>query len=255
MPFKYDFAISFAGEVRKVARQLVDLLTKKGISVFYDEYNEGEMVGKKLSTYFQKQFGENSKYVIILISKEYPLKDWTNLELSIMRDEAKKRKSEFILPVRLDDTKLLGIHDDIGFIDFREKGLEKTVEILMEKLSIEERKDIKEIDTKNEKEIKDRARKLLKEVNKEKLSVVLPEFYDFLIDINEQEEIIWVEVEMTGKIYEAGKDDPDYFAYRGIRGHISPVKINLSLVPNLDLVIANPQFLLEPFDYIPSKYL
>ncbi len=255
MSFKHDFAISFAGEVRKIAEEIANLLTKRKVKVFYDRYSEGEMLGKKLSTYFHKKYGIDTRYVIILISKEYPQKDWTNLELSIARDEAKKRKEEFILPIRLDDTKILGIHDDVGFIDFREKGIERTVNILIEKLGVSLNEDIEDkTEIFDEKDFKNEARDLLLKVNKTHINLaeLLPEFYDFLIKIEEKEEIKWVEAEMSGEIYETGKDDPEYFAYREIRGYLSPVKIASFGLSTLDMVVANPEYLMKPFNYIPS---
>jgi len=254
MTFKHDFAISFAGEVKEIAENLANLLREKKATVYYDRFFEGEMLGKKLTNYFQQKFGKEARYVIILISKEYPLKDWTNWELSIARDEAKQRKEEFILPIRLDDTKILGIHDDIGFIDLRVKSIEEAVDILIEKL------DLEEIDEKfeergeifDEKYIKDKAKELISKINKVSLSDILPEFYDFLLKINEKEEIKWVEAEMSGDIYEAGKDDPEYFKYRGIKGHLSPVKIASFGLSTLDMIIADPKYLMKPFDYIPS---
>ncbi|MHA2275600.1 MAG: TIR domain-containing protein [Candidatus Kariarchaeaceae archaeon] len=227
---------------------------EKKAKVYYDRYFEGEMLGKKLTNFFQQKYGKDARYVIILISKEYPLKDWTNWELSIARDEAKQRKEEFILPIRLDDTKILGIHDDIGFIDLREKSIEETVDILIEKLDFEETKE--DIDYRagifDEKYIKDKAKELLSKVNKVNLSDILPEFYDFLIKIDEKEEIKWVEAEMSGDIYEAGKDDPEYFKYRGIKGYLSPVKIASFGLSTLDMIIADPKYYLTPFNYIPS---
>ena len=132
--YKYDFAFSFAGEDRNIVRMIVDALNENKVNVFYDEYYEAEMLGKKLSKYFQNKFGSETKYVVVFISKYYPIKDWTNFEFSIARDEAKLRKEEYILPVKLDDTKILGIHDDIGYIDYRTKGLTGTIRLLLEKL-------------------------------------------------------------------------------------------------------------------------
>ena len=137
MNFEYDFAISFAGETREIAAKLVNSLEKEGVRVFYDKNFESKMLGKKLTTYFQETFGDKARFVIILISKEYPSKDWTNLELSIARDEAKKRSEEFILPLRLDNTKIIGIHDDVYFLDLNEKTIEEAADILLKKLKIE----------------------------------------------------------------------------------------------------------------------
>ncbi|MFX1567214.1 MAG: TIR domain-containing protein [Promethearchaeota archaeon] len=254
MTFKHDFAISFAGEVRETAEKLANLLMEKKVRVYYDRYFEGEMLGKNLSNYFQHKFGEDAKYVIILISKEYPLKNWTNLEISIARDEAKKRKEEFILPIRLDDTKILGIHDDICHIDLREKSIEEAVDLLIEKLNIEEIEEKIEdrVDDLDEKYIKEIAKDLFSKVNKVNLSEILLEYYDFLIKINDKDEIKWVEAELSGDIYEAGKDNTEYFEYRGIRGYLSPVKITSFGLSTLDMVIADPKFAMAEFNYIPS---
>ncbi len=256
MTFKYDFAISFAGEVREIAEEIANLLMEKKARVYCDRFFEGEMLGKKLSTYFEQKFGIDAKYVIILISTEYPLKDWTNWELSIARDEAKKRKEEFILPIRLDNTKILGIHDDIGFIDLREKSIKETVEILIEKLDFEEIEV--EIEDKaqkfDDKFIKNKAKELLSKANNLHITIseILPEFYDFLLKVDEKEEIKWVEAELSGSIYEVGIDNPTYFEYRGIKGYVSPYKVASLGFYTLDMIIASPEYLMKQFDYIPS---
>lgn len=73
-----------------------------------------------------------------------------------------------------------------------------------------------------------------------------------MLKIDEKEEIKWVEAELIGDIYEIGKDNPDYFAYRGVKGHLSPVKIASFGLSTLDMIIADPKYLMKPFDYIPS---
>ncbi len=256
MTFKHDFAISFAGEVREVAEKIAELLKKKEVKIYYDRYSEAEMLGKKLSTYFHKKYGADTRYVIILISKEYPNKDWTNLELSIARDEAKKRKEDFILPIRLDDTKILGIHDDIGFIDLRKKSIQGTVNILLKKLKLEypDEDNKTKIEITNEKYLKNQARELLSKVNKISINIseILPEYLDLLIKIDENEEKIWVEAELSGDIYDVGKHDPNFFDYRGIKGYLSPYKLASSGFYNFDMLIADPKYEMVPFNYIPS---
>ena len=254
MTFKYDFAISFAGEVREIAKKIANLLRKRNVRVFYDRFFEARMLGKKLTNYFQETFGADAKYVIILISKEYPAKDWTNFEFSIARDEARKREEEFILPIRLDDTKVVGLHDDICFIDLQEKSVEEAVDILLEKLGVEGIDETID-ETLDDKYVKDKAKELLVDVNKTdiKLSEFLAEYYDFLIKTGEKEEIKWVEAELSGTLYEVGKDNPEYFKYRGIKGYISPVRVS---IPNLiyssfEMIINEPKFHMRPFNFIP----
>ncbi|MFX1400628.1 MAG: hypothetical protein ACFE8V_05200 [Promethearchaeota archaeon] len=55
---------------------------------------------------------------------------------------------------------------------------------------------------------------------------------------------------MSGNIYEAGKNNPEYFKYRRIKGYISPVKILSFGLSKFDTIVADPKYLMKP--YIPS---
>ncbi len=133
--FEYDVAISFAGEDRKIAEELASALRDKGVRVFYDEFYKSDLWGKKLTKHFREVYGPKARFIILLISKYYPVKDWTDFEFSIARKEAKERKVEFILPVKLDDTKILGIHEDTVYLDFNKEGIDGIVKCFLEKLS------------------------------------------------------------------------------------------------------------------------
>jgi hypothetical protein len=135
--FKYDIAISFAGEDRKIAKLLAKMLVGANVKVFYDEFFEHELWGKNLRKYFEETYGKNVRFVVPLISKYYPIKDWTDFEFSIMKNEAKKRQTEVILPIKLDETKMIGIHESIAYLDYRKKGINGIFECLLKKLSIE----------------------------------------------------------------------------------------------------------------------
>lgn len=137
--FEYEIALSFAGEDRKIAEEIANGLIIDGVKVFYDRFYKTEMWGKKLTHYFQDVYGPKARFVIVLISKYYPIKDWTDFEFFIARGEAKKRKEEFILPLTLDDTKILGIHEDVGYLDLEKEGVEGVVDAVREKLNIKER--------------------------------------------------------------------------------------------------------------------
>jgi tetratricopeptide (TPR) repeat protein len=132
--FKYDIALSFAGENREVVEQIAKKLAENNIQVFYDEFEKTKLWGKRLSTHFKKTYAENTCFVLVFVSKEYSLKDWTNFEFSIARGEAKVRGTEFILPVRLDNTPLFGLPDDMAYLDFNTEGVEGIVSAVVDKL-------------------------------------------------------------------------------------------------------------------------
>jgi len=136
--FKYDVAISFAGENRQIADQITKALREKGINVFYDELEEEKvrLWGKNLRDEFIKIYGGQARYVIILISQYYPIKNWTNFEFDVAKDEARQRKSEYILPVRLDDTKIVGLKYEIKYIDLCKEGIDGLVDLIIKKLTL-----------------------------------------------------------------------------------------------------------------------
>lgn len=132
--FEFDVAISYAGEDRAVAGELANILRKKGLSVFYDQFYKSKLWGKRLSTWFKKNYGKSSRFVLLLISRHYPVKDWTDFEFAIAKEEESKRKNEFILPVRFDETKLPGLHSDKAYLDLNKEGLDGIADCLVEKV-------------------------------------------------------------------------------------------------------------------------
>lgn len=135
-PFEHDVALSFAGEDRDIARRIGEELRKAGVRVFYDEFHKPVLWGKGLSEEFRKRYGRSSRFVLPLISRYYAVKDWTDFEFTIARQEARQREQEFILPVRLDDTVLLGLRTDVAYLDFRTEGVEGVVSAVLNKLGI-----------------------------------------------------------------------------------------------------------------------
>ena len=132
--FEYDVAISFAGEDRGVAKEVAERLTASGTRVFFDEFEQARLWGKDLATEFQKRYGPRTRFVIPLISRHYAIKDWTDYEFTIARQEARARGHEFILPVRLDDTPLVGLKSTIAYLDLKKEGVDGVVAKVMEKL-------------------------------------------------------------------------------------------------------------------------
>jgi len=132
--FEHDIALSFAGEDRKVARDIGEALRQAGVGVFYDEFYQPDLWGKNLSEEFRRRYGPSSRFVLPLISRHYAIKDWTDFEFTIAREEAGRRNQEFILPVRLDDTVLAGLRSDIAYLDFRREGVGGIVSTVLKKL-------------------------------------------------------------------------------------------------------------------------
>src|ERR1700738_703177 len=77
---EYDIALSFASENRAVAQDIADKCTGLGYSVFYDDYEKAALWGEDLSSVLGRIYSEASRYCVMLISKYYAEKAWTNHE-------------------------------------------------------------------------------------------------------------------------------------------------------------------------------
>ena len=132
---EYDVALSFAGEDRKHAKELADLLNTSNYSCFYDGNELPNLWGKNLYDYLSSVYKDRARYCVMFLSKHYERQLWTNHERQHALARAFKENREYILPVRLDDTEIPGIPPTIGYLDLREISIEKVYEVLDKKLS------------------------------------------------------------------------------------------------------------------------
>ena len=135
-PFEYDVAISFASEDRAVAEEVADLLVHKNIRVFRDEYRSADagLWGKDMVDHLVNIYARKSRYCVMLISHNYPLKSWTKAEWTSARERALRDPEEYILPFRLDDREVPGIMQAKGYRDLRQLSMESIVMFLEERL-------------------------------------------------------------------------------------------------------------------------
>lgn len=131
---KFDIALSFAGEDRKYVDQVATILKQKGISVFYDLFEEANLWGKNLYDYLSDIYLNQARYTIMFVSDAYNKKLWTNHERQAMQARAFQENEEYILPAKFDDTIIPGILPTTGYLDLRTRTPEQFVEIIEKKL-------------------------------------------------------------------------------------------------------------------------
>lgn len=115
--YQFDFAISFAGENRDLAKLIADQLDLFDCTVFYDEYFEANYLGKAWHKSFTEIFGEQSRFVVCLLDKHHVEKIWPTFE----RECFAPRVSEAaVIPIYLDNAPIPGIPKDIVGIPFKD---------------------------------------------------------------------------------------------------------------------------------------
>ena len=134
MKYKFDFAISFSGVDRAIAEKLEELLVARGAKVFYDASYRSNLLGKRLDKAFLQIYGSMTHFFVPIVSASYVERKWTEHEWNVAQHEAEKRDGEFILPLRVDDTFLVGLSDTIGYIDLRHVDLDEAAGYLYDKL-------------------------------------------------------------------------------------------------------------------------
>lgn len=135
--YEYDVAVSFAGEDRAVVSDLVAALERNGVEVFYDFNETARLWGKDLEVELAQIYAHEARFMVVCLSPNYPVKDWTRFELEIGKRAAKKRASEYLLPLHLtkDAPAVVGLKDTIGFQKLTEPGdIDRIVRLLTAKL-------------------------------------------------------------------------------------------------------------------------
>lgn len=135
MDIEFDVAVSFAGEDRGYVEDISLKLKERGVKVFYDKLNQADLWGKDLYQHLAEVYKTKAKYCIIFISKHYIEKHWSKHELRHAQSRSFEQDTEYILPIRLDETNIPGIPSTIGYLDARTISRNKIIELILQKVS------------------------------------------------------------------------------------------------------------------------
>ena len=128
--YKFDVAISYAGSERSLAKRFRDAAKKAGLKVFFDRDYSAEMWGKRLIEYLISKYRDESRYCLMLISRQYARSIWTDCERhSALERTIQERGSEYILPICLDNTKLKEMPSDLRYFDLQNRSERRIKEI------------------------------------------------------------------------------------------------------------------------------
>lgn len=94
---RYDFAFSFAGAERDLARKLHEALTEREVASFYDENEQHRIIAQNVEDYLAPIYRSEAKYVVVIQSPAYPTRIWTKFE----SDNFRERFGEgAVIPIR-----------------------------------------------------------------------------------------------------------------------------------------------------------
>lgn len=103
--------------------------------IFYDNEHISQLAGVNLIDEFCKIYG-NAEYVFGFVDKNYLLKSWTAVEQSIIKSRLFEDcyKKSFFIPIILDDSRLDFYPNYMGYIDGRDRNVERLSDIIIKKI-------------------------------------------------------------------------------------------------------------------------
>ena len=131
--FEYDVALSFAEEDRVTADSFADLLSSKDLKVFLDPYDPAAMWGKDMVDHLVNIYARKARYCVLLISRHYPLRKWTEIERMSAQERSFRDSNEYILLIRMDDVEVPGITAATGYRDLRQHSIDSIINELEQK--------------------------------------------------------------------------------------------------------------------------
>jgi hypothetical protein len=132
----YDVCLSFAGEDRAYVDSVASALRRRGVTVFYDDYERVSLWGKDLYSHLDHVYRTAARYCIVFVSKHYREKLWTNHERISAQARAFEESSEYLLPVRFDDTEIPGLRPTIGYLDLTTMSPTDLADLICQKLEV-----------------------------------------------------------------------------------------------------------------------
>ena len=133
-PFRFDVALSFAGEDRNYVDNIAAQLRERGLRVFYDKYEQATLWGKDLYEHLDRVYQQEARYCVLFASEHYARKVWTTHERRSAQARALSDKEEYIPPVRFDDTEIPGLRPTIGYVDTRSTTLDELIDLILQKV-------------------------------------------------------------------------------------------------------------------------
>lgn len=132
--YVYDVAVTFAGEDREFVEAVVRDVASAGYKVFYDQDEQVTLWGEELTEFFPRIYEERSRYAVMFVSRHYAAKPWTRLERRSVLVRAMNQPTPYLLPVRLDSTRLAGVRETISYLDGTQVGAKGVAMAIRQKL-------------------------------------------------------------------------------------------------------------------------
>ena len=130
--FKYDIAISFGHGDLVIAKKIAEYLTDKNIRVYL--YTDKNNAGYNLKEDTWNVYKENSIFALAIISTNYIKGKWAKEEIEVILTQPARFEFPYLLPVRVDGTKIDGLNSNVVYIDWTGNNADYIGDVVVERV-------------------------------------------------------------------------------------------------------------------------
>lgn len=130
---RFDVAFSLAGEQREVIAPIAVELERRGLSVFFYAWprHVAELAKPNLDLQLRRIYGDESRLLIPVLSRDYARKPWTGVvELTVVRELIVGRRDDEIMTLRSDDAPVEGFSILHGYVDIRGRSTAELADLI-----------------------------------------------------------------------------------------------------------------------------
>lgn len=138
MSKRFRIAFSFAGEKKAFVAEVASILAERfgRDQILYYKYHEAEFARGDLALYLPPLYHLDSDLIVVVLCKDYEIKEWPGLEWRAVYGLLKKRKDKEVMLCRFDQIDGDGLFGLGGFIDLDHKTPEQFANLILERLAL-----------------------------------------------------------------------------------------------------------------------
>ncbi|WP_394616739.1 TIR domain-containing protein [Lentzea sp. JNUCC 0626] len=133
--YDFDVAASYAGADRDEVLPILHRLAELEVRVYDREDRVIDNWGKNLVEHLPRIYQKRVRHGLLFISKHYLTDVLAKVERQAAQSRATELDEEFLLPVRLDGTRLPGLLPVVQHLDLHTHGREKICQAVVQKLA------------------------------------------------------------------------------------------------------------------------
>ena len=137
---KYHVGVSYANEDQDIVKSVVKALESVGLTVFFDQKEATQLVGKNLTYTLPEIYRNCCEYCLMFVSNSYVSKKWTTYERDWLLDkriELQKNDvfTDCVIPVFIDRMDMPGLNPGIVGFDIKKQSPDDIARIMYEKIA------------------------------------------------------------------------------------------------------------------------